>query len=349
MSRVVFYCNDTLANIDTFEYYRQDIESLEALGHDVVVCTKYREIPMQFDAMFVWWWTFALWPVVLCRALGRPCLVTGVYNFRNPPEFKGIDYFRRPRWQRALIRAATKLASLNLFIDEGELRECAAFFSLSNGRYYPCVVGDAYLQGPAPERELGLFNLAWSGRENLVRKGIPELLRAVRILADEGIDVRLYLAGARGDGAEDLLGWISELRLQDRVTALGPLKRDEKISRLRRCEIYVQPSHFEGFGLATAEAMGSGACVITCDVGAVRAVVGESGLYVAPGSPEAIADAIRRVWTDAVLRSRFQELAQERARAVFAPGLKLERLSRALAEVGVAPDAVKRLGAMDVP
>jgi len=335
MARVVFYCRDTRENLDTFEYYRQDIDALRALGHDVVVCTRYREIPLRFDAMFVWWWTFALWPVLLCRVLGRPCLVTGVFNFRSPAGFKGTDYFRRPLWQRLLISGATRASSLNLFIDDTESRLCAEHFALTNARYFPCIIQAEYLQGPAPDRALALFNLAWSGRENLARKGIPELLRAVRILKDGGIDVRLFQGGARGDGAEDLHRWIDELGIADRVESLGPLTREDKIALLRRCEIYVQPSHFEGFGLATAEAMGSGACVITCDVGAVRTVVGDCGLYVPPGSPEAIAAAVRRVLADPVLRSETQRAARARAKTVFAPEKKLERLRRHLAELGV--------------
>lgn len=335
MARVVFYCRDTREHLNTFEYYRQDIEALRALGHDVVVCTRYREIPLRFDAMFVWWWTFALWPVLLCRVLGRPCLVTGVFNFRNPSGFAGTDYFRRPLWQRLLISAATRACSLNLFIDETESQLCTGHFALRNARYFPCIIQTEYLQGPAPERALALFNLAWSGKENLVRKGIPELLRAVKILKDDGIDVQFFQAGARGDGAEDLHRSIDELGIADRVESLGPLTRADKIALLRSCEIYVQPSHYEGFGLATAEAMGCGACVITCDVGAVRSVVGDCGLYVPPGSPEAIADAVRRILTDPVLRAEIQRAAQSRARTVFAPEKKLERLRAHLAELNV--------------
>jgi glycosyltransferase involved in cell wall biosynthesis len=335
MARVVFYCRDERSNIDSFEYYKQDIEVLEALGHEVLICTRYREIPLRFDAMFVWWWTYALWPVVLCRLLGRPCLVTGVYNFRNPPEFKGMDYFHRPWHQRLLIRLATKWCDLNLFIDEAESRACAEYFGLRSGRYYPCIVQDDYLQGPAASRELAVFNLAWSGRGNLVRKGIPELLRAIRLLKDAGTPVHLYQAGHRGDGAEDLEEMIRSLDIGELVHALGPLSREEKIDRLRRYEIYAQPSHFEGFGLATAEAMGSGACIITCDVGAVRNVVGETGIYVAPGSPEAIADALRLVMNDAALRQRKQQEAHTRARAIFASSQKYGRMRGYLTELGL--------------
>ena len=335
MARFVFYCNDERSNIESFEYYKQDIEALEALGHEVVVCTRYREIPFHFDAMFVWWWTYALWPALLCRLLRRPCIITGVYNFRNPPEFKGIDYFGRPHWQQFLIASATRLANLNLFIGETEQNDCASYFDLENARYYPCIVHEDYLQGPSAARRNALFNLAWSGKGNLIRKGIPELLRAIAILRNEGVDLRLYQAGHRGDGSEDLRGMIEELQIGDVVSALGPLGRAEKIVLLRTCEIYVQPSHYEGFGLATAEAMGCGACVITCDVGAVRAVVGDCGIYVAPGSPTALAQAIKRALFDPELRLQLQRDAHHRALALFAAWRKQERLKRYLLEVGI--------------
>lgn len=335
MARIVFYCRDARANLDLFEYYRQDIEALADLGHEVVICTRYREIPLRFDAIFVWWWTYALVPALIARLRGRPCLITAVYNFRNSPHFKGADYFRRPVLQRFAISAATRLATLNLFIDENELRDCTKYFGLSTARYYPCIVSDDYLQGPGPEREVVIFNLAWSGKGNLIRKGIPDLLRAVRLLKDEGMRVRLNLAGQRGDGEGFLQDMIEELDLSGEVRLLGPLSRSDKIEMLRKCEIYAQPSHHEGFGLATAEAMGSGACVVTCDVGAVRAVVGECGIYVAPESPVDLAAALRNAVTDGDLRKRFQTCALERARTQFAAGRKLDRLREYLAECGI--------------
>lgn len=335
MARVVFYCHDKRSNIDSFEYYKQDVEALEALGHEVVICTRYREIPLRFDAMLVWWWTHALYPVLLCRLLGRPCLITGVFNFRFPPGFVGTDYFKRPAWQRWLIAAATRFCRLNLFIDEVEAVNCAAHFGIPNTRHYPLIIHEDYLQGPATSRKLALFNLAWSAKSNLIRKGIPELLKAVRLLKDQGVEVNLYLAGLAGDGAGYLAELIEELGIKPQVTQLGALSREQKIENLRTLEIYVQPSHYEGFGLAAAEAMGSGACVITCDVGAVRTVVGDAGIYVAPGSPEALAGGIRQALSDQELRGRLQQAAHQRATRILAPASKRERLRGYLREVGV--------------
>lgn len=335
MARIVFFCHDTRSHLDTVEYYKQDIDALKALGHELVVCTKYRELPFHFDALFVWWWTYALWPTLLCRCMRKPCIITGVYNFRFPLHLRGNDYFGRPYWQRFLIGTATRLCSLNLFIDEAEDRSCSEFFKLRTGRHYPCILSDDYLQGPADSREIALFNIAWGGKGNLIRKGIPDLLRAVRLLKDEGFAVRVYLAGNRGDGVGYVHSLIEDLRIEDEVVYLGPLARAEKIDLLRRYEIYVQPSLYEGFGLATAEAMGCGACVITCDVGAVRSVVGDCGIYVTPGSAEELAQAIKQAVLDPVLRHRLQRDAHQRARLVMTVETKLKRLQRYLSEVGL--------------
>lgn len=335
MSRFVFYCHEEKANIETMEYYKQDIDALKILGHEVNICTKYSEIPFIFDAIFIWWWTYALWPVLICRMLKKPCIITGAFNFQFPNNFVGTDYFRRPYWQRFLVKKATTLATLNLFINDYELKDCTEYFGLNNSRYYPCVVHDDYLKGPSTHRKNILFNLAWSGKNNLIRKGIPHILHAVRLLKDAGIEINIILAGHVGDGVEYLLDMISHLDIKDQVNYLGTISRANKIDLLRTCEIYVQPSYYEGFGVAIAEAMGCGACVITCDVGSVKSVVGDCGIYVSPGSPEELARAIKQVLYDDKMRHNLQERAYQRACECFSADKKVKRLKHYLTGIGV--------------
>ena len=81
MPKVVFYCRDSLDNIRAMEYYRQDIEALRSLGHEVVVCNRYRDIPLAEFAAAVKEMGIesvelldpADWPVV--RAAGLTCAV----------------------------------------------------------------------------------------------------------------------------------------------------------------------------------------------------------------------------------------------------------------------------------
>ena len=80
--KIAFYCNDTLENIRSMEYYNQDIQVLIDSGHDVKIYNRYSDIPLNFDVIFIWWWTYALYPVLLAKLLGRKSVITGVFNYR---------------------------------------------------------------------------------------------------------------------------------------------------------------------------------------------------------------------------------------------------------------------------
>lgn len=275
------------------EYYRQDISALRSLGHDVVICNRYRDIPFRFDVIYVWWWTYALLPVLLAKVLRRKSVVTGVFNFRYENAAHGRDYFGRPFHQRLLIAMAIRMADANLFVSEKEYVDVTRHFRLRRSFYFPCAVGDEYRQAKhrALRRE-GLLNIAWSGSENLKRKGVWDILDAMYRLKQRGVRVHLTLAGKEGEGLPALRRKVAELRLEDLVTVVGEVDMEQKLGLFASAKLYLQPSYYEGFGLATAEAMAAGCCVVTCDVGEVRNVVGEGGHYVKPGDPDGLADAI---------------------------------------------------------
>jgi glycosyltransferase involved in cell wall biosynthesis len=335
MATIVFYSPVPPSALNKVEFYKQDIDALGALGHRVVICTKLWEIPASFDAIFVWWWSSAFVPVLLCRILKKPCIVTGTFDFRFPDSFQGRDYFRRPFWQRFLIKFAAKHCSLNLFVNQLELQDCSKYFGLKNVGFLPHCVSDDYLRGPSTKRNMALFNLAWCSKENLIRKGIPEILKAVRLLKDRGQEVHLYLAGGEGDGRSYLIRMIQDLGIKNEVHYLGNLQREDKIRMLRENEIYVQPSHYEGFGVAILESMGCGGCVIVRDVGAVKEVVGDCGFYLTSSDPEELALAILKLQRDAGLRRRLQSGAVERARSLFTFKKKVETLGAFLRELRV--------------
>lgn len=334
MSKVVFYCRDTLDNIRSMEYYWQDIKAMRALGHEVVVCNRYRDIPLRFDVMYVWWWTYALVPVLLARLLGRPSMITGVYNFRFEHKSHGSDYFARPWHQRLLIRLATKITNANLFVAESEFKLVPAYFKLQHCYYFPPVVGEEYFEANqllVPRG--GLLNIAWSGTENLKRKGVWDILDAMHLLKARGVSVSLILAGKRGEAYPELLRRIAELGLEGCVEAVGEVTAEEKLSLFAHAKLYLQPSYFEGFGLATAEAMAAGCCVITCDVGEVRNVVGDCGLYIQPGQPAELAYAVQSLLADQESVDKLNRKAAQRMKEFFSFSRKTATLCTVLQEI----------------
>ncbi|KZY12383.1 hypothetical protein A3726_14760 [Erythrobacter sp. HI0037] len=336
MAKIVFFCHDTIENIASMEYYSQDVGALRALGHEVVICNRYRDIPRNFDLIFIWWWTYALVPVALARLAGRKAVVAGVYNFRYEDQSGGTDYFARPWYQRLLIWLATRLANANLFTSHREFEEVTAYFELPSAYYSPCAVGDDYfaVRDRPVERTL-LLNLAWSAKQSLQRKGVWTIIDAAALLKQRGRKFELMLAGKRGDGFDQLCERVRELDLEDCVNPVGEVSQEEKLDLFARTRIYLQPSRFEGFGLATAEAAAAGACVITSDVGEVRMVMGEGASYVQPGDPEELAHTIEELLDRPAKVEALDGLAIERLRRLYSPAGKRAAFARILNGLGI--------------
>jgi glycosyltransferase involved in cell wall biosynthesis len=329
MSKFIFYTHEkNKDDIAAIGYYAQDIEALKAIGHEVVVVNKLNEIPLDGDIIFIWWWTRALLPAIIYRLMGKRVVITGTFNFKHPESYQGRDYFSRPLYQRFAIWCALKLASLNIFVNKQEYGLCVDYFGMSNAIFIPHVLENKYIQGPGSSRLLAIFNISWSGIYNLQRKGVFDLVRAFSIVSPEFPDLKLYLAGLEGDGYPLLQQLCTDMGVLDQVVLLGRIDEKKKIELLRSVEIYVQPSYFEGFGLAIAEAMGCGSCVVSCPVGGVPFVVGDAGVFVEPGDIAGIANAIRLLISDKLVRDKYSRSAHNRVVEHYSFDRKISEFSR---------------------
>lgn len=88
---------------------------------------------------------------------------------------------------------------------------------------------------------------------------VPDICRR---LVEDGLDVRWYLIGYGGD--EPLIRQkIAETDMQDRVIILG--KKDNPYPYMRTCDLYVQPSRYEGKAVTVREAQMLGKPVVITD------------------------------------------------------------------------------------
>ncbi|HEX7976007.1 MAG TPA: glycosyltransferase, partial [Anaerolineales bacterium] len=77
---------------------------------------------------------------------------------------------------------------------------------------------------------------------------------------------------------------------------------------------FVFPSRYEGFGLPPLEAMACGAPVVSSNASSLPEVVGQAGLLVPPGQPEALAQALARLLGDPALQAELRTRGLSRAR-----------------------------------
>jgi glycosyltransferase involved in cell wall biosynthesis len=110
------------------------------------------------------------------------------------------------------------------------------------------------------------FNLLTLGRF-VPQKNYIELIRAVSILAKEGRDFCLTIAGA-GEWQEQMEKTAHDLGITSRIKFPGYIK--DKKPLFDAAHIYVQPSLFEGQCIGVTEAMEAGLPIVASDVGGIH-------------------------------------------------------------------------------
>jgi len=95
------------------------------------------------------------------------------------------------------------------------------------------------------------------------KKGIDILCESFASICRQHPDAHLILAGPDSeDTKQELETQIRTLGIESRVTFCGMLRGNEKWAALRAANVFVLPSHSEGFSVAVLEAMGAGTPVI---------------------------------------------------------------------------------------
>ena len=130
-----------------------------------------------------------------------------------------------------------------------------------------------------------------------VRKGVVETLEALELLGDAPVDVTF-------------VGPISmtiPARWQNhpRVHWVGYLPRSQALERYRDADVFLFPSHSDGFGLTQLEAQAQGLPIIASPNSGRVVEHEKTGLLLPEVSGAAIAGAIRRILDEPSLLSRF--------------------------------------------
>jgi ribosomal protein S18 acetylase RimI-like enzyme len=146
-------------------------------------------------------------------------------------------------------------------------------------------------------------------------KGYPELFTAAETLDDRFVVV--VIGPHEPDKADAVDAAVVAAAERNGVRFLG--MRTDVDSLYGAMDLFVLPSHREGFPRAAMEAAASGLPVIASDIRGCREVVddGENGLLVPVRDPDALAAAIERLGNDPALRGRMATAGREKAERDF--------------------------------
>jgi glycosyltransferase involved in cell wall biosynthesis len=132
------------------------------------------------------------------------------------------------------------------------------------------------------------------------RKGFDLLVEALARLAH--LAWHLTIVGDRGRDPQAVARLdtvIARYRLEDRVESLGATSPERLAALYTRADLFVLASHFEGYGMAYAEAIAHGLPIVGTTGGAIaQTVPASAGRLVPPGDVDALARALRDVIGD---------------------------------------------------
>ncbi len=176
---------------------------------------------------------------------------------------------------------------------------------------------------PGPEPEAAPRpTLLYLGRLKKYKR-IDLVVEATAALAQEGIDVELWIGGD-GDQAEALREQGRRLGIADRVRLLGFLDETEKRDALRRAWVHVLTSPKEGWGISNLEAAACGTPSVVSDAPGLRESVadGRTGILVPHGNVPALTRALSTLLRDSEMRERMGRQAREFAETLLVGGLR---------------------------
>jgi glycosyltransferase involved in cell wall biosynthesis len=261
---------------------------------------------------------YILPPLTPCRSV---VTIHDCIHLRFPqylPNRLGYAYARGSMW------IATHRASRILTVSEASKRDILEFFHVPDQKIDVIhnAIDERFNQVP-PEEEVAKVRERYQLDGPFVlyagnikpHKNLERLIEGFHAFRRGGFDdVRLLIIGDQISKYATLRRAVHRHQLHKYVRFLGFVPDRTLAVLYRLAAVFVFPSIYEGFGLPPLEAMASGTPVITSNVSSLPEVVGDAALLIDPYNPDAIADAIHQVLTDASLRDGMRERGFARAR-----------------------------------
>jgi len=137
-------------------------------------------------------------------------------------------------------------------------------------------------------------------------KNVDVIIRAIKLLADKGINVHACIVGD-GKERERLIRLTEILGIQGYIHLVG--FQNNVLSFLKKSKIFVQASRSEGLSLALIEALAAGVVPITTKAGSEKDIIkdGHNGLFVKIGSHEDLANKIETL-LDVGIYKKFKDV-----------------------------------------
>lgn len=158
-------------------------------------------------------------------------------------------------------------------------------------------------------------------------KGLEFIYKALVSLKNKGLMFNFVVAG-RGTGEDEYSGKFGEL-LGRNFEFHGVVTGDRKTELLKKSNVFLLPSFYEGLPMALLESMSFGLVPVVTNVGSVGQVVSDhkNGIFVADHSSAEIENAILELSGNTILRHSLSRNARNFIFNNFDPEIYIRKLN----------------------
>ena len=315
--KICFFANVSLKQeFETTLYLKNDIRALRELGHEVVPCNKWHQIPRDIDLVYAWFWTYGGFKsLVASRLLRVPILSPGNLHYSDPGR---LGFNSLPLIKRMIKRITIRGMDLLLATSRREYNDLRKHFNFkaANLVYHgiDCPQWDKLV--PLEQRKDIVLTIAFLNSYEVIRKRIMTIIKCAEIIQKRSLGLMFYIIGRQTNNQE--IEKVQKYILEKDITNViftGHISNSEKNDLLRSAKYYLQPTLYEGFGVAIVEAMSYSVPVLTSNVPSVDEVVGNAGIYCADA--KGFADAIERLEASTSEWAKLSQKGYERVKDKF--------------------------------
>ena len=241
--------------------------------------------------------------------------ITTIYDLsfiRYPQAFRPHN-----RWYlRTFTKHSARRAKAIIAISESTRQDVIQAFGVSPEKVHTVYCGVDSAFKPLPPAQIDAFK-AKRGLPNRFilrlgtiepRKNVEGLIKAYALWRKQDQNApKLFIAGGKGWYYQQVFQLVETLELSEHIVFPGYLPQEELPLWYNAGELFVYPSHFEGFGLPALEAMACGTPIITSNVSSLPEVAGQAGLLVSPADTVALSRAMQKVFYNADLAHQMRQ------------------------------------------
>jgi len=263
---------------------------------------------LMFSSAYNSFWEKCLW-VLICKILGLHTTILMVDgNF--PSFYSGLSRLKK-------LLAIFLIKQVNVLAVQSKQWEIFYhdIFPLSNIKIVNPGIDTNYFHPRIEQNENKCLNILFVGWL-ISDKGIYDLLNAIKIIDAYDEKFKLFLLGPDFGNKNHIIEFINKHNLEGLVEFKAPTTSRESILKAyHSADIFVFPSHFEGFPYALMEAISCGLPCIGTRVGGIPDILddGKCGILIEAKKPKELANALIELIRNKEQRKKISHNARERA------------------------------------